>query len=132
VARSEAQPITIPSPGARVVIRDTEWVIRRVDDSSDGGWQLTCDGVSPIVRGRTALFLTSLEGQIRVLDPAQTELVGDPSPRYAAGLLHIESLLRAQVPNDERLYIGHRGAMDLVPTSSNRPSRHCANTASAS
>ena len=115
MARSEAQPRTIPCPGARVVIRDTEWVIRRVDDSSDGGWQLTCDGVSPLVRGRTALFLTSLEGEVRVLDPAETELVGDLSPRFAAGLLHIESQLRAQVPNDDRLYIGHRGAMDLVP-----------------
>lgn len=26
------------APGARVVIRDEEWLIRRVDPSTDGGW----------------------------------------------------------------------------------------------
>lgn len=114
VNTAASQVQAIPSPGARVVIRDAEWIIRRVDDSSDGGWQLTCDGVSEVVRGRTALFLTSLEGEIRILDPAATELVADPSPRYAASLLHIESHLRSQVPNDDRLYLGHRAAMDLV------------------
>lgn len=33
-------PRTI-APGARVVVRDAEWVVRRVDRSSDGGLQLT-------------------------------------------------------------------------------------------
>lgn len=103
------------SPGARIVLRDAEWVVRRIDLSSDGGWQLTCDGVSEVVRGRTALFLTELEEEIRVLDPAETELVIDQSPRFASGLLHIESHLRAQVPNDQRIHLAHRAAMDLVP-----------------
>ncbi|MCU0754055.1 MAG: hypothetical protein MUE46_02905 [Xanthomonadales bacterium] len=42
------------APGARVVIRDEEWLLRRVDPSSDGGELLWCDGVSELVRGRTA------------------------------------------------------------------------------
>ena len=32
------------APGARVVTRAAEWVIRRVDRSPDGGCQLVCDG----------------------------------------------------------------------------------------
>ena len=104
-----------PSPGARIVLRDAEWVVRRIDLSSDGGWQLTCDGVSEVVRGRTALFLTELEEEIRLLDPAETELVIDESPRFGSGLLHIESHLRSQVPNDHRIYLAHRAAMDPVP-----------------
>ena len=77
------------APGARVVIRDEEWLIRRVDPSIDGGWLLTCDGVSELVRGRDALFLTELEDEIEVLDPAATRLVGDdsrtpcPSPSWS-------------------------------------------------
>lgn len=109
------QAASLPSPGARVVIRDAEWIVRRVDNASDGGWQLTCDGVSEVVRGRTAMFLTQLEKAIRVLDPAETELVPDISPRFSSALLHIESHLRSRVPNDGRIYIGHRGAMDVVP-----------------
>jgi hypothetical protein len=48
------------APGARVVIRDEEWLVRRVDPSSDGGHLLSCDGVSELVRGRSAQFLSKL------------------------------------------------------------------------
>jgi hypothetical protein len=34
-----------------------------------------------MVRGQSTLFLTALEGPIVVLDPAETQLVADPSPR---------------------------------------------------
>jgi superfamily II DNA or RNA helicase len=103
------------APGARVVIRDEEWLIRRVDPATDGGWLLTCDGVSELVRGKSALFLTQLEDQIEVLDPAQTRLVADDSPTYTASLLYLESMRRRSVANDERIHLGHRGVMNLVP-----------------
>lgn len=38
------------APGLGVVIRDAEWVVCRVDRSSDGGQLLTCDGISELVR----------------------------------------------------------------------------------
>ena len=68
------------APGARALIRDEEWLIRRVDPSADGGWLLTCDGISELVRGQSALFLTALEDDIEILDPAQTLLVPDDTP----------------------------------------------------
>jgi superfamily II DNA or RNA helicase len=103
------------APGARVVIRDEEWLVRRVDPSTDGGWLLTCDGVSELVRGRDALFLTELEDRIEVLDPAETRLVADDSPTYTASLLYLESMRRRSVANDARIHLGHRGVMNLVP-----------------
>ena len=42
--------------GARVEIRDAEWVIRRVDMTTDNGYQLTCDGISELVCGKEAIF----------------------------------------------------------------------------
>ena len=72
-----------PPPGTRIVLRDAEWVVRRVDLLPDGGAQLTCTGVSELVREREAVFLTRLEDEIRVLDPATTTLVPDRSPRFA-------------------------------------------------
>ena len=62
------------APGMRVVIRDAEWIIRKVDMASDGGQQLTCNGVSELVRDKMAIFLTNLEGDIRVMDPAKVLL----------------------------------------------------------
>jgi superfamily II DNA or RNA helicase len=103
------------APGARVVVRDEEWLVRRVDPSSDGGNLLTCDGVSELVRGRTAQFLTQLEDEIVVLDPARTELVADSSSHFNSTFLYLEAQLRRSTPNDDQIHLGHRAVMNLVP-----------------
>ena len=113
VTSAAASPIL--APGARVVIRDAEWVIRRADRLPDGGYQLVCDGVSELVREREAIFLTSIEPDIQVLDPAETRLVPDPSPGFADSRLYLESQLRQAVPNDERVHVARGAAMDPVP-----------------
>lgn len=105
------------APGARVEIRDAEWVIRRVDVTSDNGYQLTCDGISELVRGKEAIFLTQLEDQenIKILDPATTTLVQDVSNSFEQGLLYIESQLRQATANDKLIHVAHKAAMDLLP-----------------
>src|SRR5437867_9279742 len=55
-------PFAGPGPGSRVVIRDEEWLVIRTDPTADGGFLLTCDGVSELVRGRSALLLGELPG----------------------------------------------------------------------
>lgn len=102
-------------PGARALIRDEEWLIRRVDPSADGGWLLSCDGISDLVRGQSALFLTELEDDIEILDPAETLLVPDDSPTYSATMLYLESQRRRTVPNDTQIHLGHRAVMNVVP-----------------
>ena len=97
------------------MIRDAEWVIRRVDRSPDGGYQLVCDGVSELVREREAIFLTTLEPDIQVLDPVETRLVPDSSPAFADSRLYLESQLRQAVPNDDRIQVAHGAAMDPAP-----------------
>ena len=103
------------APGARVEIRDAEWVIRRVDLSSDKGYQLTCDGISELVRGKSAIFLSQLEDDIKILDPATTDLIQDTSDAFQQTLLNIESQLRQATANDEKIHIAHKAAMDTVP-----------------
>lgn len=103
------------APGARVVVRDAEWLVRRVDRTSTGSQALTVVGISELVKNKEAMFLTDIEKSIEVLDPAETRLVPDASSSYQASFLFIESLLRQSPPTDENLYIGHMGAMDPVP-----------------
>jgi ERCC4-related helicase len=102
-------------PGMRVEIRDAEWRIQRVDRTQDGGYLLICVGQSELVRGRSAQFLSKLEKQIRILDPAETALVDDLSDGYLAGQLFIDAALRQTPPADDRVHIGHKAAMDLLP-----------------
>lgn len=115
VRKIVASTQTIYPPGARVLIRDAEWVIRKSDITSDDGQQLTCEGISELVRDKTGIFLTNLEDDIQILDPKKTELVIDNSGGYSDSILYIESLLRRSVPNDEYVHIGHKAAMDVVP-----------------
>lgn len=103
------------APGMRLEIRDAEWRLTRLDHASDGGYLLTCTGLSELVRGREASFLSQLEDEIRILDPATTVLVDDLSQGYRAGLLYLDTQLRDTAPSDDRIHLGHRGAMDLLP-----------------
>lgn len=106
------------APGARVLVRDCEWIVRRADPSDDGGYILTVDGLSELVNGKSARFLTRLEEQadaIHVLDPAQTRFEQDMSPGFEKSRLFIETQLRQIPPADEKIHLGHKAAMDPVP-----------------
>lgn len=103
------------APGARVIIRDEEWLVRRVDRTSSGSEALSVAGLSPLVQGQEKIFLSSLESDIRVVDPCNTQFVGDESPYYRQSRLYLESLLRQTPPTDKSLYVGQKAAIDLVP-----------------
>lgn len=107
------------APGARVQVRDEEWLVRQVRPSSSGGKAVHVTGLSELVRDRDAIFLTNLD-EIVELKPEDTELVHDDSPRYRRARLYLDALLRRTPPTDARLYAGHLGAMrpshyQLVP-----------------
>ncbi len=106
------------APGARVVIRDCEWLVRRADPSDDGGYVLTVDGLSELVSGKIARFLTRLEEDadaIRVLDPAGTRFKQGFTPGFEKSRLFIETQRREITPADARIHLGHKAAMDPVP-----------------
>ncbi|MCP4154525.1 MAG: DEAD/DEAH box helicase, partial [bacterium] len=103
------------APGARIVVRDAEWLVRRVDKTSTGGLQLSVTGLSELVKNRDAVFLSEYDRDIQVIDPKETQLVMDQSGAYKASLLYLESLLRRTAPTDNLLHTGHKAAMDPVP-----------------
>ena len=90
---------------ARHPVRDAEWLVQRVDRSSTGRQvpvrpaesrraglchklrsptRALGRDISEIVSDKKAIFLTEIESQIDVLDPARTALVRDASPGYRA------------------------------------------------
>lgn len=102
------------APGMRAVIRDEEWLIKRIETNSLGHQVLHCVGVTPLVKDRDAIFLTDLE-QIQIVDPASIQLIADSSPFFKRSLLYLESQWRQQLPTDTNLHIGHKAAMDPMP-----------------
>ncbi len=112
-ARHTPEP-RVFAPGARVVVRDEEWLVRNTNPTSTGGAAVAVTGLSELVRGVEAIFLTELD-EIVELEPERTELVADPSAQYRRAKLYLEALLRRTPPTDARLHVGHRAAMNSAP-----------------
>ncbi len=101
------------APGARVLIRDEEWMVRRIQPARAGS-ALHVLGLSELVRNQEALFLTELD-EVEVLRAEDTKLVPDDSPGHRQARLYLEALLRRTPPTDDRLVIGHRAAIRPTP-----------------
>ena len=103
------------SPGNRIVVRDAEWIVRSTEPATGNDYLIEAIGLSPIVKDQTMFFLTSIEKNIRILKPEETNLVTDVSSGYVYSTLYIETLLRKTPPTTEALSAGVQGAMDNVP-----------------
>ena len=69
------------APGMRVIIRDEEWLIRKVDNNSLGGQTLTVTGLSRLVKDKESIFISQLE-DIITINPEETKLVPDRSAKF--------------------------------------------------
>lgn len=107
-------------PGMRVEIRDEQWIIRKVElntslhpKTKKQGQTLYVQGLSKFVKDIEAIFLDNIE-EIKIIKPEETKLVFDSSPNFIKSRLYIESKLRKKMPTDNKLYIGHKAAMNLM------------------
>lgn len=91
-------------------------MVKRVDPTSSSGYSVLVAGISELVRGREARFLTEIEGKsIKILDPGDTTLIPDESAQFRDTRLYLESLLRQSPPTTSDLWIGHKAAIDVMP-----------------
>lgn len=104
-----------PAPGSRVRARGEEWAVQRSLPLPMGGHAIYVQGVSDLVRHHQAIFLTPLDKDIEPLRPEDTKLVVDESPSYRQTTLYLETLLRRTPPTHDRVALGHRGALDVMP-----------------
>lgn len=102
------------APGMRIIVRDEEWMIKKVESNEIGNKSLYCVGISPLVKDKNAIFLSDLE-DIKIVNPAEVRLVADDSPHFRKTQLYIESQWRQQIPTDTDLHIGNKAAMDVMP-----------------
>ena len=106
-------------------------MVRSAEGATQGGTAVSVVGLSELVRNKEAIFLTELD-TVTELKPEETLLVNDDSPRYRRSRLYLEALLRRTPPTEPHLYVGHRAAINVAPTSGTPPSRPSASSARAS
>src|SRR5262245_52907476 len=106
------------APGARVVVRDEEWLVRSSVPVVTGGYAVRVVGMSELVRNQERSFLTTVEeafgNSIMEMRPEDTDLVADASPQYRRSRLYLESLLRRTPPTDDKVYLGHQAALNFA------------------
>ena len=91
-------------PGARIVVREAEWMVRSCTTTEHDGYKIRATGVSELVRDEDAVFFTELENpKPLLLKPEETVLVPDQTPRFAMSRLFLEATLRrTPLPQSER------------------------------
>ncbi|MGH2927750.1 MAG: DEAD/DEAH box helicase, partial [Solirubrobacteraceae bacterium] len=99
-----AQGQTPFPPGARIVVRDTEWLVRSCTRTESDGYKIRATGVSEFVREEDAVFFAALEDPEPVLlNPEETVLVRDDTSAFAMSRLYLEATLRrTPLPQSER------------------------------
>jgi ERCC4-related helicase len=103
------------APGAQVVVRDEEWLVRAVQQTPADGKLVRVIGASELVRDQEATFFTELD-DVQPLRPEDTTLVLDPTPGFRRSRLYLEALIRkTPLPAAEtRLAVGHRQLLDQL------------------
>ncbi|WP_055482046.1 DEAD/DEAH box helicase [Sphaerimonospora mesophila] len=93
-------------PGARIEVRDAEWIVRTCAQLATRGdgprYKITAVGASEFVRDEDAVFFTDLD-TVSLLKPEETVLEQDMTPRFAQSRLFIEAVLRrTPLPQTEK------------------------------
>ena len=52
------------SPDARVIIKDAQWLVRKIDKTSTGRHAISVVGISELVKDKEAIFMV-LDGQAK-------------------------------------------------------------------
>lgn len=103
------------APGMRIIARGEEWIVKRVETNSLGNQTLQVVGISSLVKDYESRFMTDIEKGIEIVDPAKVKLVADDSSFFKKSKLYIESHLRQKIPTDNKIHVGDKAAMDLMP-----------------
>lgn len=89
-------------PGAQILVRDEEWLVRNTAQTDHDGERIDAVGVSEFVRDEEAVFFSGID-RVELLDPEKTRLVPDTSSYFRRSRLFLEAVLRkTPLPQSER------------------------------
>ena len=104
------------SAGQRITVRGEEFRIEKVDRYGAGGCFLYCAGLSELVKNRSYIFDTEIEGEenIRLVNPIHTHLVPDTDPEAKKTRLLLESEIRSNAFYSKKITIADKGAFNVA------------------
>jgi superfamily II DNA or RNA helicase len=109
------------SIGQRISTRGEDFIISSINENFDGSFIIDAEGISELVKGKRFSFDTSIDEEIKAVDPNLTQLEADDSGGYRKTRLFLETQIRNAAIFSEKITVSTKAAINaadyqLTPT----------------
>jgi len=107
--------------GQRITTRGEDFLITDVITNKDGSFIIDSEGISELVKGKKFCFDTSIDKDIKAVDPINTKFMADTDTGYRKSKLYIETHIRNSTIFSDKIAIANKAAFNtseyqLTPT----------------
>lgn len=98
--------------GQRITVRGEDFLIANVDRNFDDTHILEAIGITELVKGKYFIFDTSIDTDIKQIDPKLIQFVADNDPRYRQSRLFIETAIRNSAFWSDKITVANKAAFN--------------------
>lgn len=107
--------------GQRITTRGEDFLITDVITNKDGSFIFNAEGISELVKGKRFSFDTSIDTEIKAVNPINTKFIADTDTGYRKTKLYIETHMRNSTIFSDKIAIAPKAAFNtaeyqLTPT----------------